>query len=563
MRSVVRVAAVAAAIVAAVPPLHAQQGAVPPRPSAMAPSLYVIISVDQMRGDYVMRYGHQWTKGLRRLVDQGARFTRAVYPYFNTVTCPGHATIGTGAFPATHGMVLNQWFDRATGASTNCTDDVTVTPIAYGDGALPTRSNSGARLLVPTFADELRAQSDPAPRVAAISLKARSAIGLAGHAGDVVLWFDTDRFMTSTAFTSRKTAFIDHYIAGHPVSGDFGKTWTRSLPESAYLFADDGEGEGEGESMQGWTRRFPHPITGRNNVVDGSFYASWESSPLADDYLGALAIESVTALKLGQEAPRRDVLAVSFSVLDLVGHPFGPRSHEVQDVLVRLDATLGRLLDALDARVGRGNYVVALTGDHGVSPIPEQMTALGLGAGRINLATIRTKIEAALVPFFGEGKSVASIAYTDLYFVSGVWDRLRATPAAMTAVLEAIRRVPGVSRVYRSDELDATGGGTDAISTSLAAGYFPGRSGDLLIVPQAYWISSASVATHGTAYEYDTRVPLIFYGTPFAPGEYTVPATPADLAKTLAHIAGITLPRADGQVRSEAFVPRVPVPPNR
>jgi predicted AlkP superfamily pyrophosphatase or phosphodiesterase len=519
----------------------------------------VIISVDQMRGDYVARYGHQWTKGLRRLVDQGARFTRTTFPYFNTVTCAGHATIGTGAFPSSHGMVLNQWFDRDTGTGISCTDDITVTPIAYGDGEVPKRSHSGGRLLVPTFADELRAQSDPAPRVASISLKARSAIGMAGHAGDVVLWFDTDRFMTSTAFTSTRTPFIDQYIASHPISGDLGKVWVKSLPESTYLFAD----EGEGESMPGWTRSFPHPIAGRNNAVDATFYASWEDSPFADEYLGALAIESVGALKLGQEAPRRDVLAVSFSVLDLVGHAYGPRSHEVQDVLIRLDATLGRLLDALDARVGRGKYVVALTGDHGVAPIPEQMTALGLDAGRINLATLRTKVEAALVPFLGEGKYVGSVAYTDLYFLQGVWDRLRATPEAMTAVLAAVRGVPGVSKVYRGDELDAKRGPSDPIATAMATGYFPGRSGDILIVPKTYWISSTSVATHGTAYEYDTRVPLIFYGAPFAPGEYTVPATPADLAKTLAHIAGITLPRADGQVRSEAFAARVPAQTRR
>ena len=315
MRSVLRLVSLAAVVAVAVPALQAQQRAAParPRPSAASPQLYVIISVDQMRGDYLTRYGHQWTKGLRRLVDEGARFTRAVYPYFNTVTCAGHATIGTGAFPSTHGMVLNQWFDRTTGINTACTDDPTATAIAYGDGDLPKISNSGARLLVPTFADELRAQSDPAPRVVSMSLKPRSAIGMAGHGGDVVLWYDGGRFMTSTAFARAKTPFIDAYTSSHPISQGFGKSWVRSLPESAYLFDD----EGEGEAKTGWTKSFPHTMTGRNNVVDASFYADWEYSPAADDYLGALAIESLGALKLGQQAPRRDVLAVSFSVLDL------------------------------------------------------------------------------------------------------------------------------------------------------------------------------------------------------------------------------------------------------
>ncbi len=562
MRSVVRLVSLAAAVsVALVPALQAQTRTVAARPRAGAasPQLFVIISIDQMRGDYVTRYGHQWTKGLRRLVDEGARFTRAVYPYFNTVTCAGHATIGTGAFPSTHGMVLNQWFDRTTGVSTACTDDPSAIPIAYGDGPLPNLSNSGARLLVPTFADEMRAQSDPAPRVVSMSLKPRSAIGMAGHGGDVVLWYDSGRFMTSTAFARAKMPFIEAYTSSHPIGRGFGTSWVRSLPESAYLFDD----EGEGEAKTGWTKTFPHTMTGRNNTVDASFYADWEYSPAADDYLGGLAIESLGALKLGQEAPRRDVLAVSFSVLDLIGHAFGPRSHEVQDVMVRLDATIGKLLDALDARVGRGKYVVALTGDHGVSPIPEQMTTLGLDAGRINLGAIRTKVDAALVPFFGEGKYVGAVLYTDLYFMPGVWDRLRAAPEAMAAAIDAVRSAAGVSRVYRGDELDVKRGPADPIATALATGYMPGRSGDLLIVPKTYWISSASVATHGTAYEYDTRVPLIFYGAAFAKGEYATPATPADLARTFAHLAGITLPRADGQVRSEAFAPQAAPPKAR
>lgn len=550
------------------PAAYAQQSAPPPRTgrpasSAVAPvtspSLYVIISVDQFRGDYVTRYGHQWTKGLRRLVDGGARFTRAVYPYFNTVTCAGHATIGTGAFPSTHGMVLNQWFDRAAGAVTACTDDPSTTPILYGDVAPPKFGDSGARLLTPTFADEMRAQSFPTPRVTAISLKARSAIGLAGHGGDVVLWYDDEAFRTSSAFAKEKTPFIEAFTKAHPISADFGKTWTKSLPESAYLFDE----KGAGEKYPSRTDSFPYAMTGKNNTVDASFYVSWEYSPLADEYLGALAMESVKALKLGQERPRRDVLAVSFSVLDLIGHAYGPRSHEVQDVLVRLDATIGRLLDTLDAQVGRGNYVVGLTGDHGVAPIPEQMNALGLDAGRINLGAVRAAVENALKPFFGEGKYVGSVAYTDLYLLDGVWQRLVATPAAMDAVIAAIRAVPGVGQVYRSDELAARSAAGDKTAAAMFAGYYPGRSGEILVAPKTYWLSSASVTTHGTMNEYDARVPLIFYGAPFVPGEYAVPATPADLVKTLAHVAGITLPRADGQVRREAFVPQMPVPSGR
>lgn len=516
------------------------------------PRLFVIVSIDQMRGDYVERYGHMWTKGLRRLVDGGARFSRASYPYMNTVTCAGHATIGTGTYPATHGMVLNQWWDRATQKLTTCTDDDTVKPVhVNGTRSEALLGNSGRRLLAPTFADELRAQSAVPPRIVSLSLKPRSAIGMAGHRGNLVLWFSSPQgWTTSEAFGGDPQPWLAEFLKTRPIEADYGKSWTRLLPDGAYVWADNGVGEG---TPNGWTREFPHAIASKSGKPDEEFVSMWEDTPMADAALTAIGMEAVSQMRLGQDEDRRDVLAISYSVLDHVGHAYGPRSHEVQDVLARLDVTIGDLLDHLDRKVGREHYVLAMTGDHGVSPIPEQMSTLGLDAGRVSLGDLRARVDKALEPFFGPGPHVAALAYTDLYFVAGRYEAMQGNPEAMRAAIAALQAVPSIARVYRGDLIAAGVVPDEPLARSVAAGYHPARSGDLLLVPRPYWITSSSVATHGTAYEYDARVPLVFYGGGIRPGVFVTPASPADLAVTFAHIAGVTLPQPEGDVRSEAF----------
>lgn len=535
-----------------------------PVAQAAGPRLYVMVSVDQLRADYVQRYGHMWTRGLRRLVDGGAYFPLSAYPYMNTITCAGHATIGTGTLPATHGMVLNQWWDRDLARLTACTDDETQKPL-HVTGQPPTAAvgNSARRLLAPTFADELRAQSAVAPRIASLSLKARSAIGMVGRRGDLVLWFDAEHgWTTSTAYTDRVPAWVATHVAAHASDRDYGRQWTKLLPATAYAWEDDAIGEG---MPNNWARTFPHDLTSPSGAPDRQFRGKWQDTPFADAALTALARAAVDELALGRDPARRDVLAVSYSVLDHVGHAYGPRSHEVQDVLARLDVTLGDLLDHLDARVGRQRYVLALTGDHGVSPIPDQMSALGLDAGRIASVRLREALDKALEPHLGPGPNLAAAAYTDLYFAPGKYAALQANPAAMAAAIAALEAVPGVARVYRREELREAAAAGDAMARAVAAGFHPARSGDLLLVPRAYWITSGAIATHGTAYDYDARVPLLFYGAGVKPGTYAGASSPADIAPTFAHLAGITLPRSDGRVHVEAFGAPVaaPAPPRR
>ena len=298
--------------------------------------------------------------------------------------------------------------------------------------------------------------------------------------------------------------------------------------------------------------RSPHPLVGLSDTPDRAFKEQWENSPWANDHLGRLAAAAVDALELGQR-DSTDYLAIGFPALDWSGHDYGPRSHEVQDVLIRLDRTLGPLLEHLDAAVGAGRYVVALSADHGVMPIPEQRRARQGDAGRIPVSRIVEAANAGVRAALGTADGVAVLEEQDLYFAPGIYDRLAASPDALARVVEAIRSVEGVAEVHRGDTIRRRRDDGSAVERALARGYYPGRSGDLLVVLHPYWTTSTNAAGHGASYDYDTRVPVIFFGAGIAPGQYLEPITPASIAPTLARLVGISLSQSTGRVLEEAL----------
>jgi predicted AlkP superfamily pyrophosphatase or phosphodiesterase len=532
------------------------------------PKLVVLLVVDQMRADYIEKFLPQWTGGLKRLVEEGAWFRDAAYPYAATETCVGHATISTGAFPATHGMVANAWWDRGLRKSVTCTSDSTAKNSAYGGASLKegdsesdekVGGNSGVHLAIPSFADELRFQAGARTRVVTFSLKGRAAITLAGHQADGVVWLDdsTGALVTSNAFGT--LPFLDDYAKKNPVRKDYGKTWNLLLEKTKYLYAEQTLGS---VPPDGWDRSFPHPLRGKAAGADpdSAFYKQWKTSPFADTYLTQLAELAVDQLGLGK-AGGVDFLGIAYSPLDYAGHAFGPRSWEVQDILARLDKDLGELFAFLDKEVGRGNYVVALSADHGVVPIPEDMQKTGADAGVLHLPEVQERIEKALESFNYPKPAVARIAGSDIYFAPGVYDKLQQDHAALRAVLDAALAQPGVAAIYRAEELRDRPATQSPAHRAFAYSYFPGRSGDLFILPKPYWLldgtptgKQRSYGTgHGVPYNYDQHVPVLLMGSGIHPGQYFQPITPADIAPTLAALCGITLSARDGHVLAEAL----------
>ena len=516
-----------------------------------------MIAVDQMRGDYVDKFLGQWKGGLKRLVEQGAWFRNATYPYAATETCVGHSTISTGAFPATHGMVANAWWERESQKVVTCTSDPNVKNFGYA-GISVKGGDSAWRMLIPAFAEELKFQSGGTTRVVTFSLKARAAITMAGHKADAAVWFDpaAGAWETSSAYPTAQ--FVEEYAKSHPAKEDYGKTWALSLPKRAYFYAEEAKGAGAPGSAD---LTFPHALRGKaaGPEPDAAFYDEWQASPYADTALTKLAEASVDSLGLGKGAGT-DYLGISYSSPDYVGHAFGPRSWEIQDVLVRLDGDLADLFAHLDKVAGRGNYVVALSADHGVVPIPEDMETTGVDAGRLHLPEVQARIEKALEPLNFAKPAVARITGSDIYFAPGVYDRLRTDASAMNVVLDAIKGVPGVAEVFRAEELADRPATQNPLREAMADSFYAARSGDLFIVPQPYWLMESAPAGqprygtgHGTPWNYDQHVPLLLMGFGIRQGQYFAAATPADIAPTLAALCGVTLAPRDGHVLGEAM----------
>ncbi len=495
--------------------------------------LAVLIVVDQLRADYLERYSAHWSGGLKRLMSEGAWYHNGAYPYLNTVTCAGHATIGTGRFPRSHGIVMNSWLDRDTGKTTDCTTDPSVSTVAP-DAVTPV-GDSAWRLQGPTFADKVKAAGG---HIVTISVKARSAIMPAGRQSDATVWFGgRGAFVTSTAYSKELPAFVTDTLKNSPILADRTTAWTLLRPADTYVGPDDGIGE---RAPAGWTTSFPHPLD------IPQFWGVWQTSPMSDAYLARLALAAIDQYKLGQQT-KTDFLSVSFSALDAVGHAFGPNSEEVQDVLARLDQQIGALLAHLDERVGRGKYVLALTADHGVATIPEQARARGEDAGRLDLNLVRSTIERSLRPLFGRGTTpaVAGILYTDVYLMPDVPELIAERVEALGIVKKALAAVPGIDRVFGEAELRRVNY-RDPIQRAAALSHYPGRSGNIILIPKRGWIASSAGTTHGTLWDYDQRVPIIFFGAGIRTGRVDAAATPADIAPTLARLTGIALSGTDG-----------------
>jgi predicted AlkP superfamily pyrophosphatase or phosphodiesterase len=510
-----------------------------------APRLIVLIVVDQFRGDYVQLYGRQWTGGLNEIFSRGAYFPAAAYPYGGTKTCAGHASVSTGTLPAVHGMIDNEWYDAAAHTFTTCTADPSARSIGYaGEG----QEHHSARLLRAETLSDALVRASPRSRVVSLAVKPRSAIALGGHGGPTVttVWNEesTGQWATSTAYTAAPDPVLSAFIAAHPIAGAKGAEWTRILPESAYAGPDDGRGEPA-------PSRFPHwlddPI--RTAPTSATFTTVWEQSPWPDAYLADLAVLALDRMKLGQQA-QTDMLAIGFSSLDAVGHRFGPRSHEIQDVLARLDRILDRLIKQLDGAIGRDRYMLALTADHGVAEMPEQLQPPDSG-GRVTTAAIAAAAEGALETLFGRGQYVEAVSGSCIYFRAGVAERIRSSAVARNAVERSLLSARGVARVFWADALADAAPTPDDMLAMMRRSHVTGRSGDLTFVLKPNWMTVSTGTTHGSPYLFDRQVPLAFLGAGVAAGRYPAMATPLDIVPTLAARARLAMPRMHGQVLTE------------
>jgi predicted AlkP superfamily pyrophosphatase or phosphodiesterase len=388
--------------------------------------------------------------------------------------------------------------------------------------------------------------------VVTLSLKARSAIGLAGHGGTAVTWVDDGaaHFVTSRAYGADLVGPMYEFLRRDPFDADAKKMWTLRDDPATYRYRDATVGA---RPQQSRTGLFPHRIGGAKGT-EAPFFTLWQASPYSDAYLERMAEAMIDAFALGQR-DTTDFLGVSLSALDLVGHAYGPESREIEDHLRRLDDTIGALMATLDRKVGRDNWVLGFSSDHGVAPI-----AVTTGGGRVATDDIRDRIEETLITRYGrrnekEGNYVSSVTFNYVYLAPGIFDRIRADAPTYDEIERGLLEVPGMDRVLRADRLSDTS--SDRVVRAAALSHVPARSGDLILVSKPNWYfgprGDAAGTTHGTAHPYDRRVPVILLGRGIKAGRLTQAATPADIAPTMAQVMGVKLPKAEGRVLREAL----------
>lgn len=476
--------------------------------AAQKPKLVVAIIVDQFRYDYLTRFDASYHEGFRKLHDSGAFFTDAHEAHFPTVTAVGHAVFMTGSIPAIDGIIANEWYDRETGKPvTSVSDDST--RLVGGIGGT---GSSPRRLIVTTLGDEIKATGPADTEVIGVSLKDRAAILPSGHAANAAYWFEHEsgQFVTS-----------DYYMKALPA---WVQAFNQSNAAKRYLSAK-------------WMPFLTLPA-----VLGKPYYEAMIATPYGNEMLEAFAEDALKEEHLGRHSGT-DVLTVSFSSNDLLGHQVGPDAPEVRDMCIQTDHVLGRFLQAVETEAGAGNYVVVFTSDHGVAPKPEELTKHGIPAGRFSGAEVAQAINAALTEKYGPGKWVVGNAELALYLNQELLREQHAKLAeAQEIAADAVRKLPYIFRVYTGGELEHQNFAGDPIGTLVQRGYYRGRAADLFLVQKPYWLASRSGTSHGTPFSYDTHVPMIFYGSSIRAGRYDETVRTADIAPTLADLLGVNTP---------------------
>jgi len=500
------------------------------RPSAVpphgGPGLVVLMVVDQLPAELLERYDTLFTRGFRRLLDDGYRFENATHDHAFTETAPGHTTLSTGVYPSRHGIVANTWSERSGDGWRSVYSVEDLDRKILGAPDLPGRGP--ANIERPGLADWIAA-SDPGARVVSVSRKDRAAIGMAAQAlGDVYWLADRGgRFITSDAYRSQYPDWVSRFNESTMPRIYADTVWESIVPAAARALTRPDTSRYE---LDGVHTAFPHRPAdlGDDGSAEAVNHWRYEYTPFPDRAVLSLAIEAIRDLELGQRSSV-DYLGVSFSQTDLVGHHFGPESREQLDNLLRLDAVVGELLSYLDDTVGPGRWVLALSADHGVLPIPEELATEGVDAKRLG-RTERTQFMDAIQ---------------------------RAADGGEDAVAHALEDLPFVSRAYTFDEIEA-GQAADSFAVLYAhshsrerLGRFEERWGvDARLGPDILsWTAASTPATHGSPYYYDRHVPLIFLGASIPATVSEERAATVDVAPTLAHLAGVPAPDdLDGKV---------------
>lgn len=493
--------------------------------------------VDQMRWDYLMRYQNRYqANGFKRLLKQGFRCDNTLINYAPTITACGHTAVYTGSVPAIHGIAGNSWFDRLLNRSVYCTDDSSVTTV--GSNSVAAGKMSPRNLLTTTIGDELKLATNFKSKVVGIAIKDRASILPAGHLANAAFWYDgqTGNFISSTYYMNELPLWAKQFNEKKLVNKYLNNDWNTFYPIDTYK-ASTSDNKSYEKSF-GYEKNpiFPHLL----RDAAGTNYGMIRSTPYGNTFTFDFAKAAIEGYDLGKDSVT-DLLAISFSSPDAIGHQFGPNSIEIEDNYLRLDKDLADFFQYLDQKFGKNGYLFFLTADHGVSHSPGFLQENKLPTGIFKDPT--AELNKMLKEKFSVDKLIIEIDNYQLYLDKEALKKKNISLATIEEeIINFLNKQPGVANTMSTRFLGSSNL-PEPLKTMFINGQSAKRSGDILFILEQGWkVGSGSGADHGLWYPEDAHIPLVWMGWGITPGKTNRTIGITDIAPTLAALLNIQSP---------------------
>ncbi len=506
------------------------------------PKLVVGIVVDQMRNDFIYRYWNRFSEGgFKRLINNGFYFKNAHYNYIPTYTGPGHCSIYTGATPRTHGIIANDWYLKTTSQVMYCVQDTSVKTVGSNNknGKMSPRNQ-----LSSTIGDELKMSTNQQAKVFAVSLKDRSAILPAGHAANAAFWLDdeTGNFISSTWYVNDLPEWMKQFNEKKHINSYLEKGWNTLYPIESYSNSITDDNRYEANPNKKEKPIFPYDY---KSFLEKNNFGIVKATPFGNSIVKDIALECLKNEQLGKDAIT-DLFSISFSSTDIVAHYFGPRAIEVEDVYLRLDKDIEEILNTLDKEVGANNYLVFLTADHGAADVPNHLLDNKIAAGYIREKKIIKEVKSFLHINFGDSLLLSNISNEQIFLNKKKINELKLDKNTLENKLASfLLSITGIAEAYTSEVLKNESFDKNDYRALLQNGYNHLLSGNICFIYQPAWMdNSEKGTTHGAGYNYDTHVPILFYGTGIKKGVSHRHTTITQIAPTVCELLQINQPNS-------------------
>jgi len=505
------------------------------------PKLVVGIVIDQMRWDYVNKFKpfFKSNKGFLHFVNEGATCDNTLIPYVPTVTACGHTCVYTGSVPALHGIAGNNWYDNVKQKSVYCVEDASVQAVGTTNNAAG--QMSPVNVWTTTLGDELKLATNFKSKVIGVSLKDRGAIIPAGHAADAAYWYDTKsgNFISSTYYAPSLPSWLNTYNASKRVDSLYSQGWNLSLANSVYTEnCDADENVYESTPFGKDAKHFPYDF----KSFIGKDYSKITSTPQGNNLVIEVAKQALLNEKMGADSIT-DLLAVSFSSPDYIGHSFGPNSWETLDGYVKLDEILADFFAFLDKQVGKDNYTVFLTADHAVANIPAYAKKHNLPGENYDDGAVKNDVIACLNANNLSPKLVSYVGEYNIYLNHPLMDSLHISQENLvTLVSNYLEKKPQVLQVVESRKA-AVASLPQMAREKIVNGYNVQRGGDLMLLTKSGVVDGYPTGTsHGVLYNYDAHIPFLLVGNGIKHAVVNAPTSMTDIAPTISTLLGIQMP---------------------